>query len=130
MARRKKSVDTPAPTKFNGRRRKNAANSEARTTGSAANTATAKVPDVPKLEAELIARYPQARILNGSYRLAGDPDDGWKKKATVVIECCVCDAKRRIATSDLWQTVTCSDECRKDHKKMAKESQSAEEAAK
>jgi hypothetical protein len=88
----------------------------------ASPTKKAAGPDLEKLEAALVEKYPAARIVPGSYRVAGSPDAGplGEKKATVTIECCVegCCQKRRICSSDVWQTVTCSRECRKQWKKF------------
>jgi hypothetical protein len=81
-------------------------------------------PDVAKLEADLIRKYPQARIVSNSYRLAGDPE-GFLGKRSVVIECAICGKKRRIATSDVFQTLTCSPECKREFQKLARESKDA-----
>jgi hypothetical protein len=86
-----------------------------------AKTAPAKKaePDRIALEKELIAKYPDANIIPGSLLLAGD-SMGSPTKRTVAIKCCICsDGTRRIATSDVFQTRTCSDQCRKLAKKEA-----------
>jgi hypothetical protein len=98
-------------------RKNNKSNKSKKSSKANKPTLTTKTKKDPKaMLALLVAKYPDQDFVANSFKHAGD-DNGMEKKASVEIHCCQCGTVRRIATSDAFQTRTCSDACRKAAKK-------------
>lgn len=68
-----------------------------------------RIEKLEKTEADLIARYPDAKIVPDSLLPSeeSDPNGPFAGKQTIEIVCCDCGAIRQIATQDLFQVRRC-----------------------
>ena len=87
----------------------------------AAAAPVAQDPVLAAAEADLVRRYPDHQIKQGSLCAAAGARPRYGHKRTVTLHCVDCGAERVVATSDLFHVRRC-EECARKLKKQAKKS--------